>query len=304
MQAIRTILIAIDFSECSLIALKQAARIAKWNNAALRVVHVIESSVISELARAYKKPVDEITRDLTEGATKEMAEHLKKVETPVTVQMHALVGHPLEAIMDAVKQHSADLLVIGMHGAGGRGEGVGTMATKCVRKSPVDVLLVHPARSDAFREIVACVDFSETSDLAVSYAVRIAVQDSAHLNLLHVYYGPWNRLHYRSPSYESSPDFQEQYKAGLREELESTLKKHTEEAEWLGNVNVALHENASYGKGITDFAREHDADLIVLGARGQSTLRYLILGSTAERVLREVPCSVLIARPHGEHDGD
>lgn len=304
METIRTILVAIDFSECSLTALKQAARIAKWNNASLHVVHVIESSVIKEIAGAYRKSIDEVTRDLTEGATKELSQHLSGVDLPATVQKHALVGHPLATVMDSVKQYQADLLVIGMNGSGARGEGVGTMATKCVRKSPVNVLLVHPARTDQFREVVACVDFSETSNLAVSYAVRIAVQDSAHLNLLHVYYGPWNRLHYRSPNYESSPDFQEQYKNGLRDELEATLKRHTAEKHWLGNVNLALYEDSSYGRGITKFAKENDADLIVLGARGQSMLRYLILGSTAERVLSEVPCSVLVIRPEGTSSED
>ncbi|MBM4361664.1 MAG: universal stress protein, partial [Deltaproteobacteria bacterium] len=39
------------------------------------------------------------------------------------------------------------------------------------------------------------------------------------------------------------------------------------------------------------------ADLVVLGTRGRTNLRDLFLGSTAERVVRECPCSVLAVPP-------
>lgn len=42
--------------------------------------------------------------------------------------------------------------------------------------------------------------------------------------------------------------------------------------------------------------RPAGADLIVIGARGRSNLAYLLLGSTAERVLTRLPCSVLVVR--------
>ena len=47
---------------------------------------------------------------------------------------------------------------------------------------------------------------------------------------------------------------------------------------------------------IIRLAREIDADLIVLSTRGHSGLKHLLLGSTAERVVRNAPCPVLVAR--------
>lgn len=41
------------------------------------------------------------------------------------------------------------------------------------------------------------------------------------------------------------------------------------------------------------------ADLIVLGTKGKTNLKYVLLGSTAERLLRDVPCSVLAIKPPG-----
>jgi len=46
-----------------------------------------------------------------------------------------------------------------------------------------------------------------------------------------------------------------------------------------------------WGRGIAAYAKEHKADLLVLGTQGKTNLRSALLGSTAERVLRELPCS-------------
>ena len=47
---------------------------------------------------------------------------------------------------------------------------------------------------------------------------------------------------------------------------------------------------------ITDFARAHDVDLIVVGSRGRSRLPGLLLGSVSQKLASHAPCSVLIAR--------
>jgi nucleotide-binding universal stress UspA family protein len=48
---------------------------------------------------------------------------------------------------------------------------------------------------------------------------------------------------------------------------------------------------------IVNRAQEWKADLIVLGAKGAASLENIVVGSTAERVMKEASCSVLIARP-------
>ena len=58
-------------------------------------------------------------------------------------------------------------------------------------------------------------------------------------------------------------------------------------------------DRQNHGRGIIEYAREHHADLVVLGTRGRSNLRYVLLGSTAERVIREMECSILAVKPSG-----
>jgi len=58
-----------------------------------------------------------------------------------------------------------------------------------------------------------------------------------------------------------------------------------------------LFDFPGHGRGITEFARQVGADLVVLGTRGRTNLRDLLLGSTAERVVRDAPCSILTVKP-------
>ncbi len=53
----------------------------------------------------------------------------------------------------------------------------------------------------------------------------------------------------------------------------------------------------THGHGIAECCRSVNADLVVLGTRGQTTLKYILLGSTVERLLKETPCSMLVVRP-------
>jgi nucleotide-binding universal stress UspA family protein len=57
-----------------------------------------------------------------------------------------------------------------------------------------------------------------------------------------------------------------------------------------------------HGRGITEFVQQIGGDLAVLGTRGRTNLRDLLIGSTAERVLRDAACSILAVRPEGTED--
>ena len=62
-------------------------------------------------------------------------------------------------------------------------------------------------------------------------------------------------------------------------------------------VRFAVTEAANHGHGIAEYARRVYANLVVLGTKGRSNLGYVLLGSTVERLLREIPCSALVVRP-------
>jgi hypothetical protein len=103
---------------------------------------------------------------------------------------------------------------------------------------------------------------------------------------------PWRRLHYRAPTPEASPDFQKQHTDALQGRLEEFVNHHEG-----FNLRCVLFPWSSYGQGIGQYAKEIKADLVILGRRGHTSLRYIVMGSTADRLLRALSCSVLTVLP-------
>lgn len=296
MQEFQTILTGVDFSPGSAAALKHAMRMAADCGAKLVVFHAIPRLVITNLAEALSRGVGELEAEVLTDARKQLTEFIGTESVCDRVIAEVAVGTPLEETLDAVRRHNADLLILGVTGESGHRGGVGTFATKCVRQARTRVLLVHDSHSDDFRRIVACVDFSKTSERALAQAMRLARSNNSELTALHVYFGPWHRLHYRSPTPEALPAFQRQYLTRLQRLLDAVIESASAE---LGGVHcrAELYEHRSYGRGIVAYAQENNADLVVLGTEGNANLRYMFIGSTAERVLRETPCSVLTIKP-------
>ena len=124
----------------------------------------------------------------------------------------------------------------------------------------------------------------------------MAAQDAAILHVLHVFEAPWHRLHYRAPTPQASPDYQKQYRDGLGGRLAAFCEPFRRELAKL-ETRCAVFDFPGHGGGITEFVKQVDGDLVVLGTRGRTNLRDLLLGSTAERVVRDTPCSILTVKP-------
>lgn len=303
MDRAQTIVVGVDFSDCSKSALVQARRIAAWNNASLHVIHVIESLVAAEVAESLGGDEDEARAQIKRDAAKHLESWVAAAggpDMPAGLQLDVRIGSPVHEILTTVEDVNADCLVLGVFGVMGALGGTGTLAIRCARSSPVKVLLVNEAHPRPYRTVIVAVDFSETSDAAIEQALRVAARDGSEVRLLHVFSAPWHRLHYQAPTPEASPDFRRQYTDALTSRLEACRNRFDKAAKEAGvQVGIELFEAPSYGRGIVEYAEQTKADLVVLGTRGRTNLRYLLLGTTAERVLRELRCSVLSVKPQG-----
>jgi len=137
--------------------------------------------------------------------------------------------------------------------------------------------------------ILVPLDFSPASMEALDYAVSVAKQFRAVIHLVHVYPpdeassvpGAGHLLLQSAEAIEL-----------LNEELTGIHRKRVEP---FRPENCHVRSGRPYQE-IINLAREIDADLIVLSTRGYSGLKHLLLGSTAERVVRGALCPVLVAR--------
>jgi universal stress protein E len=295
MNKLNNILAGIDFSDCARSALEQAVRLAKWNNARLHALHSIEYLTLSDAAWASHIPQEKLEQDAVAEAKQALHQWLKQSNAPPEAQVLLDVGAPIDCVLRRARETKADLLVLGVAGSSMIPMGAGTLATKCLRKVPAKVMLVHERQTGPFRRIVAGVDFSDQSREAVTQALRVADQDRAEVHLLHVFTGSWGHHALVPDAWEVDEATAAQY----RRALELRLREFVGD---LGNrpVHFAVTEAANHGHGIAEYARRVHADLLVLGTKGRSNLGYVLLGSTVERLLREIPCSALVVRPPAE----
>jgi nucleotide-binding universal stress UspA family protein len=139
------------------------------------------------------------------------------------------------------------------------------------------------------KTILVPLDFSPASMQALDYAVSLAKQFHAAIHLVHVH--PPDEASSVPGAGHLMLQSAEAIEL-LRGELTNIQRKHAPTF-WPENCHV--RGGRAYEQ-ISELAREIDADLIVLSTRGYSGLKHLLLGSTAERVVRSSPCPVLVAR--------
>jgi nucleotide-binding universal stress UspA family protein len=151
-----------------------------------------------------------------------------------------------------------------------------------------------------FEKILVPVDFSEHSTAALEVAVELASVFDAKLHLLHCYQIQPGGV---SPYGIAIPS---DYFAEIRDTAARQL------AEWQEkHVPAAIPVDASTmsefpSKAIAMTAEEIGADLIVMGTRGLSGFKHVMLGSVAERTVRIAPCPVMtVHAPRSKSaDGD
>lgn len=140
-------------------------------------------------------------------------------------------------------------------------------------------------------KVLCPVDFSEYSKHALTYAVALATQFRSQLTLVHVV----EPIHLPLDIAMGAPGIL-RYEDGVveraREQLENLLDAPTK-AEL--SVDTRVLEGVAFVE-IVRLAREEETDLIVLATHGVSGIAHLLLGSTAEKVVRKASCPVLTVK--------
>ena len=144
----------------------------------------------------------------------------------------------------------------------------------------------------AFKRILCAVDFSETSLEAFRRAAEMARRFASSLHVLHVIEArPVAPDLIRGDAVgEMAVELEEKATAALESLVASSASD-------LEGVPLTLEVTAGRAfVEILNHARDWAADLLVLGAKGATALEQIVVGGTAERVMKDAPCSTLIVR--------
>ena len=145
------------------------------------------------------------------------------------------------------------------------------------------------------KTILHATDFSDNAVSALKYAHFIADSWDAHLYVLHVFDDPTiSREKNPPPPQLITQTFEEQ-----KTKLENYCREHIGLDKESERLTFTAIENRSAVKGILEKLDEIKADLVVVGMKGWSNLRELIMGSTTRQLISEALCPVLCIPKEG-----
>ena len=258
----KKILIPTDFSESAENALKIAAQIARSRNSELILLHMLElpsqggDAVIAghnipELM-LFKNAAIEKLEDLMD------ADYLDDLEVSHIVQFDMA----FDGIMNISNKNEVDLIVMGSHGASGFKEMfIGSNAEKVVRTSEIPVLIIKK-EIDKFevKNFVFASDFSDEIKKPFQNALEVAEMFGAHLHLVMV--NTLNNFKTTAAAHQVFDEF-----------LASSNAK---------NYTTHIYNDATVEKGVLNFAKSINADLIGICTHGRNGLSHFFNGSVSE----------------------
>lgn len=205
---------------------------------------------------------------------------------------------PAETIVREAEMRNTDLIVMSSRRRPYAAALLGSTAEAICRTAPCPVLVTrlredrYPAsatRDFEFKKVLIASDFSSDSELALRYGLSLAQEYRSELHLLHVLtdsktgdeHIAWTSQTDEGPYHEAARQLHQSVPA---------------EAHLWCEVKHAVREGRAY-REIVSYAVEEEINLICIGAHGQGFRFGTLFGSNTDRVLRESPCPVLVARP-------
>ena len=202
-----------------------------------------------------------------------------------------------KTIVREAAKHKVDLIVMRSRRRPHAAALLGSTAETVSRTAPCSVLVTHPQEREwvsfsageiDLNRILVAHDFSSYSELALQYGVSLAQEYQAELHLLHVL----SKEERDQPEVAWAKAGSESGYKNATLQLQAAIPK--EAFLWCRIVNAVSCGNA-YQEVLT-YAKEHDIDLICMGASGTRFILGALFGSNTDRVLRQAPCPVLVAR--------
>lgn len=269
----KKILVPTDFSQEAEKALKVASQIANRHGSEIYLLHMLEipmqeidtinskadvPEVMFFMKMAHKKFEDIMNSDYLKGLT--VHEILKPDGT-------------FNGISDICKEHGISMITMGSHGASGLKEMfVGSNAEKVVRSSDVPVLVIKNDHDDfSVDDIVFASDFKNDNKETYRQASEIATAFGAQIHLLMV---------------NTASNFTTTKKA--KDRIHDFIQDYS-----FKNYTINIYNDESIEKGILNFAKDIDADLVGISTHGRQGIAHFFNGSISEDLVNHANLPVI-----------
>lgn len=283
--ALKTIVVATDFSPTSQMALQYAIAIARHYGSKIHLVHAVAPALPADAGRTGKSGVEDKDFAQAEARLRLEAEQC----TGVACSWWLLAGTTMQVVDRMLSFDQADLVVVGTRGAKGfKKVAIGSATERFFRHVRCPVLAIGPAVSGwnpvwEPRHIVLATDLQSDEATATKCAALLAREHGAQLALLHI----------APPSLAPFPGDQEvagrpYFRSRLRE-----LLSYKSELDYPAEYWVEFGDDPA--TEIVRVARQRDSDLIVLSVHREEPWGFHFVHE-AYRIVAEASCPVLITQ--------
>ncbi|MDP6544673.1 MAG: universal stress protein [Phycisphaerae bacterium] len=305
MKRFKNILLVSDHGMIGNAVFHRAVSLATENHAKLTLLEVIEEP---REMQTFADPAR--MEGVRKRAVRELQEQLEEVMAPAGAQgietaATVLVGTPFIEIIREVMRKGHDLVMMMTEGKSGLKDRLfGSTSLHLMRKCPCPVWVMKPKRQKTYARILAAVDPDSADERRNSLNVQImdlatslAEMEDSELHVLHVW-STWPK-HFLSKHGDMSgqevDEIAGEILAARESELDNLVSGYgLEEADH--QVHFVVGEARSM---IPRLAASQRVDLIVMGTVCRTGFAGFFIGNTAESVLQQVNCSVLVLKPEG-----
>lgn len=305
MNEFRHVLVAGSPGELGVPVLRAAPRQAEATGAKLTVLDVVEPLP----ARRRTVTIEGRTVDLQEILLDEREERLGAALTDAGISdadVHVTAGTPFVEVIRHAMSNGCDLVIVGQGTAPDGGtHSVASDVMHLLRTCPVPVWVMCPSRARKLR-VLALVDpdpadaaRDSLNDNVLELATALIRREGGDLHMAHAWELTGEST-LRSSAFLSVPAREVDLMARATAEEHRLQLENLAERHGLAELGGELHlVEGPPGEVLPGLARRLDTNLIVMGTVARTGLSGLIMGNTAETILRSVGCSVLTVKPDG-----
>ena len=307
MQRFKKILLLFRDERVDQASLLRAVALMRTNRARLTVVDVVQ-----ELPRNVRTLVSaDHPLDLQKLVIKDRTQQLEATLAPlradgIRVAAKVLCGTPFLEVTREVLRSRHDLVILTAEGRGGAKERLfGSTSMHLMRKCPCAVWVLKRTRKTRHSKILAAVDPDPSDDQRQALNVKIldlasslARMENSRLHIVHAWRLAGESSLRRGFARVSAAKLSEMLRE-IRGQHEQHLERLLEGCP-LQKIRHQVHLlEGDADKLIPALAAAEKVDLVVMGTVCRTGLPGFMIGNTAERILQQVDCSVLTAKPDG-----
>ena len=298
-----TILVPVDGSALAQEAIPYARSLLRPDDRLLllRVVPLAES-IAAAMTGSVIASEDEVSAMWKQAADGELAEAAGQAGIAADrIETEVAVGDPAEQIVATAQAKPAEMIVMASHGRGAIGRAIfGSVADRVAHTATVPVMLVRPSKDHTDRpdfhvaRVVVPLDGSALAEEALPVAKRISAQLAVPIHLVRAI-DPVSALPMASsvtPVAPVSPEIATQIMNEIEAEAKGTLAAAERRLAGEGFTATAELLEGSPFFAIADALKP--GDVLVMTSHGRTGVRRWLMGSVAEKLVREAPAPVVI----------